>query len=292
MGFYQSINYIDNNILSVEPITWGDFKILGLQENYPKDYPLFYNFYKYQNENWCKLIRGILTNNINLVRDNVDKVNILNAIPVITNDPYNMIKFFDVKEAKKYSNNEIVNYLRGKYNEKSLNAPWSAQQTSTTLRGSFFSTVPSFDGVQPVKVMGSKVKPFRTPIVFNEVRIIGIPIKKSISLNDSEDIMNLNLLLAVLSGNLESVKNIIQSYFNISTIQTVITENLNELHLDLVYEAKRLGFNEIARYLEAVEKAQGKSFGNSFSEWLKFQKQDSELKLKEFLKPDIPMEED
>ena len=48
MGFYQNVNKIEDNILKIEPITWGNFQILGLQENYPKDNPVFYNFYKFQ----------------------------------------------------------------------------------------------------------------------------------------------------------------------------------------------------------------------------------------------------
>lgn len=295
MGFYQNVNKIEDNILKIEPITWGNFQILGLQENYPKDNPVFYNFYKFQNESWYNLIRGILTNDINLVRDNANKVDILGAAQVITNDPSNRIKFFSVQEAKKYSNDEIINYLRRIYDEKSLNAMWFGSQKAMTSRGSFFTMVPSFDGEQPAKVRADRVKMLNTPILFDKVRIIGLPIHASEPRDeymDLKDDINLQLLLAVASGNLEAVKDIAQSYPNVSTIQAVVTENFNELFLDLVYEANRLGFDEIVQCLEAVEKVQGKLFGIPFNEWLKSQKPDSELKLGEFVKLDIPMEED
>ena len=73
MSFYQNVNEIEDDILKIEPITWGNFQILGLQENFPKDDPVFYSFYRSRNESWHNLIRGILTNDINLVRDNVNK---------------------------------------------------------------------------------------------------------------------------------------------------------------------------------------------------------------------------
>lgn len=293
MSFYQNVNYIGNNI-STEPITWGNFKILGIEKGYPKDHP-FYYFFNPLNQNWYNLIRGILTNDINLVRDNVNKVDILSAAQVITNDPNNRIKLFTVKEAKKYSNDEIVNFLRKTYDEKCLNATWFGSQKTMTSRGSFFTMIPSFDGEQPAKVRADRVKMLNTPILFDKIRIIGLPIHASEPRDeymDLKDDINLQLLLAVASGNLEAVKDIVQSYPNVSTIQAVVTENFNELFLDLVYEANRLGFDEIVQCLEAVEKIQGEPFGIPFNEWLKSQKPDSELKLGEFVKVDTPMEED
>lgn len=66
--------------------------------------------------------------------------------------------------------------------------------------------------------------------------------------------LNLNLICAVASGNLNSVKNIIESDSNlISTIPSVITDNLNELNIDLSFEAEQMGFTEIARYLKDFE---------------------------------------
>lgn len=292
MSFYQNVNKMESDFLEIEPITWGKFQILGI-EDYPKDNPVFYNFYKSQNESWHNLIRGILTNDINLVRDNANKVDILGAAQVITNDPNNRIKFFSVQEAKKYSNDEIINYLRRIYDEKSINAMWFGSQKAITSRGSFFTMVPSFDGEQPAKVRANRVKMLNTPILFDKIRIIGLPVHASEPRDeymDLKDEINLHLLLAVASGNLEAVKDITQSYPNVSTIQAVVTENFNELFLDLVYEANRLGFYEIARCLRDVEKAQGKYSRLSLSELQK--RQDGRLKLGEFLKVDIPMEED
>lgn len=290
MSFYQNVNEIEDDILKIEPITWGNFQILGLQENFPKDDPVFYSFYRSRNESWHNLIRGILTNDINLVRDNVNKVDILGVAQVVTNDPNNRVKFFSVQEAKKYSNDEIINYLRKIYDEKCLNVEGFCSQKAITSRGSFFTMVPSFDGEQPAKIRPNRVKMLKTPILLDKIRAIGVPIYVSNPTDDYEDSMNLQLSLAVFSGNLEAVKDITQSHFNVSTIQPVITENFNELFLDLVYEAKRLGFYEIARCLRAVEIAQGKYSELSFSELQK--QQESGLKLGEFVKLDIPMEEE
>lgn len=290
MSFYQNINEIDDDILKIEPITWGNFQILGLLENCPKDDPVFYNFYRSQNESWYNLMRGILTNDINLVRDNVNKVDILGALRVVTNDPNNRVKFFSVQEAKKYSNSEIINYLRKIYDEKCLNIEGFCSQKAITSRGSFFTTVPSFDGEQPAKIKADRVKMLKTLILLDKIRVIGVPIHVSNPTDDYEDSINLQLSFAVFSGNLEAVKDITKLYPNVSTIQPIITENFNELFLDLVYEANRLGFYEIARCLRDVEKAQGKYSRLSLSELQK--RQDGGLKLGEFVKVDIPMEED
>ena len=292
MSFYQNVNDIGNNI-STEPITWGNFKILGIEKGYPKDHP-FYYFCNPLNQNWYNLIRGILTNDINLVRDNVNKVDILSAAQVITNDPNNRIKLFTVKEAKKYSNDEIVNFLRKIYDEKCLNATWFGSQKTMTSRGSFFTMIPSFDGEQPAKIKADKVKMLKTPISIGKIRVIGVPAEEESEFsNYSQKEVDLRLALAVFSGNLEVVKDIMKSNYNVSTIQPVITENFNELFLDLVYEAGRLGFYEIARCLKAAERSPGKNFELSFDEWLDLQTQEeSGLKLGEFVKVDTPMDEE
>ena len=325
MSFFQNVNKMESEFLEIEPITWGNFQILAI-DDCPKDDPMFLfccmfgnGFYKSWTEGWQNLMRGILTNDINLVRDNVNKVDILGALRVVTNDPNNRVKFFSIKEAKKYSNDEIINYLRNIYDEKSLNATWFGSQKAITSRGSFFTTVPSFDGEQPAKLKAERVKMLNPSILFDKIRIIGLPIPipapkkphrdvggmnadcfrdelglfkpdpedKYINLDEAID---LQLLFAVTSGNLEAVKDITKSYPNVSTIQPVVTENFNELFLDLVYEANRLGFYEIARCLRDVEKAQGKYPRLSLSELQKRQK--GGLKLGEFVKVDLPMEED
>lgn len=328
MSFFQNVNKMESEFLEIEPITWGNFQILAI-DDCQKDNPKFLfdcmfgcmfntGFYKSWTEGWQNLMRGILTNDINLVRDNVNKVDILGALRVVTNDPNNRVKFFSVKEAKKYSNDEIINYLRNIYDEKSLNATWFGSQKAITSRGSFFTTVPSFDGEQPAKIEAKRVKMLNPSILFDKIRIIGLPIPiaapkkphrdvggmnadskyervffepdskdKYINLDEAID---LQLLFAVASGNLGAVKDITKSYPNVSTIQPVVTENFNELFLDLVYEANRLGFYEIARCLRDVEKAQGKYPRLSLSELQK--QQGSGLKLGEFVKLDIPMEEE
>ena len=100
MSFYQEAKV--NDMWEVDPVAWGNFKIIGLEESYPKNNFMAACYCKLKNKKWYNLIRGILTNDINLVKENIDKIDILKTFPVITNDPNESTKLFSVMEAKKY----------------------------------------------------------------------------------------------------------------------------------------------------------------------------------------------
>lgn len=265
MSFYCNAKV--DTISEVNPIQWGNFKIVGLKENYPKNDPIAGYYCKLKNQKLYNLILGILTNNINLVKDNIDNIDILRAFSVITNDPDQRIKLFSVKEAKKYSSIEIQNFIREKYNTKSLNNDscfW--QQKVRKSRGSYFETIPSFDGKQFVKVNSNQFKALSNPISIGRLNIIGVPTSSAayplVSSPNFEHAvrLNLNLICAVASGDLNSVKNIVESDNNsISTIPSVITDNLNKLNIDLPFEAEQMGFTEIARYLKNFEDYKNRS---------------------------------
>lgn len=260
MSFYQNLSTLKDNISEFNPITWGDFKIIGFKESHKESDPVSACYHKLQNQAWYDLILGILTNNINLVKENINKVEILKSVPVVIDDPNKSVKLFNVKEAKKYSNPEIQNLIREKYNNASLESKWNNQERPSNSRGSYFATVPSFDGIQLAKVKSSEFKSFKTPVRIGQVRIIGSYHVNYYQLSSNYEYyakLNLNLLHEVVLGNFDMVKNIVESNFgSICTTPSFITENLNKLNIDLPFEAMQLGFTQIAQYLENVEKAQ------------------------------------
>lgn len=290
MSFYQNMNIEKNNIWEISPIAWGDFKIVGFKELRSYSNPVAACYHKMQNQAWCDLILGILTNNIQLVKENISKVNILKVLPVVTNDPNKVVKLFSVKEAKKYSSAEIQNLIREKYDSASLNAKWAKQEKTRTSRGSYFTTVPSFDDVQLAKVKPNDFEPLANPITIGQVRIIGVSHNnyRQTSLNHEYYAkLNLNLLCAVMSGNFGMVQSIVESDFNsICTMPSFITENLNELHVDLPFEALQLGFTQIAQYLENVQKNQNQSCTPCFIR----AESTREITLGTFVKADTKME--
>ena len=77
MSFYQNLSTLKDNISEFNPITWGDFKIIGFKESHKESDPVSACYHKLQNQAWYDLILGILTNNINLVKENINKVEIL-----------------------------------------------------------------------------------------------------------------------------------------------------------------------------------------------------------------------
>ena len=290
MSFYQNMNIEKNNIWEISPITWGDFKIVGFKELRSYSDPVAACYHKMQSQAWYDLALGILTNNMQLVKENIDKVNILKVLPVVTNDPNKVVKLFSVKEAKKYSSAEIQNLIREKYNRASLNAKWAKQEKTRTSRGSYFTTVPSFDDVQLAKVKPNDFEPLANPITISQVRIVGVSHNnyRQTSLNHEYYAkLNLNLLCAVMSGNFGMVQSIVESDFNsICTMPSFITENLNELHVDLPFEALQLGFTQIAQYLENVQNAQNQSCTPCFIR----AESTREITLGTFVKADTKME--
>lgn len=263
MGFYQqNLNLRGNNIFGINPITWGDFEIVGFKEIYKKNDPISACLCRLKSQRWHDLILGILTNNINLVQENISQVDILSSIPVITNDPNKGTKFFNVKEAKKYSSPEIQDYIRKEYNYRALNrTSWFKQQTARNSRGSYFSTIPSFDGTQLAQIKPGSFKAFANPISVGGLQIIGMSDLFSNYGMPSQNIdyysnLHLNLLYATISGDLNMAKNIIESAPDVKlicTMPTFVTSNYNELHIDLPFEAEQLGFTQLAKYLEDFE---------------------------------------
>lgn len=291
MSFYQNLNTIKDDISEVNPITWGNFKIIGFKESHKETNPISACYHKLQNQAWYDLILGILTNNINLVKENINKVEILKSVPVVIDDPNKSVKLFNVKEAKKYSNTEIQNLIREKYNNASLNTKWREQEKTGNSKGSYFTTVPSFDGIQLAKVKPSEFKPFKKPVKIGQVRIIGsYQVNYHQTSPNYEYYAKLNLILlhAVVLGNFDMVKNIIESNFgSICTTPSFITENLNKLNINLPFEAMQLGFTQIAQYLEDVENAQNQGRSLHFE-----QPKESKQKiiLGDFVRSDVPME--
>lgn len=298
MSFYQEAKV--NDMWEVDPVAWGNFKIIGLEESYPKNNFMAACYCKLKNKKWYNLIRGILTNDINLVKENIDKIDILKTFPVITNDSNESIKFFSVKEAKKYSNREIQDLIREKYNAKLLNSnSYSKQTKARESRGSYFETIPSFDGNQPLKVKLDQFKAFAQPFWLRNLCIIGVPTNSSAYPPDTSENfeyavrLNLNLMCAVVSGNLDLVKNIVQSAPDISLVCTrpsFINENFNKLNIDLPFEAQQLGFTQIAEYLKYVEKIQNKYFGIPFGNCAKLETSALEEQLGTFVNAGTAME--
>ena len=90
-----------------------------------------------------------------------------------------------------------------------------------------------------------------------------------------------------MSGNFGMVQSIVESDFNsICTMPSFITENLNELHVDLPFEALQLGFTQIAQYLENVQNAQNQSCTPCFIR----AESTREITLGTFVKADTKME--
>ena len=298
MSFYQEAKV--NDMWEVDPVAWGNFKIIGLEESYPKNNFVAACYCKLKNKKWYNLIRGILTNNIDLVKENIDKIDILKTFPVITNDPNESIKFFSVKEAKKYSNREIQDLIREKYNAKLLNSNFCSKQTKAReSRGSYFETIPSFDEERLVKIKSDQFKAFAEPIFLKNFYIIGVPTDSSAYPPDTSANfeyavrLNSNLMCAVISGNLDLVKNIVQSAPDISLVCTrpsFITENFNKLNIDLPFEAEQLGFTQIAEYLKYVEKIQKKYFGIPFGNCTKLETSALEEQLGTFVNAGTAME--
>lgn len=298
MSFYQEAKV--NDMWEVDPVAWGNFKIIGLEESYPKNNFVAACYCKLNNKKWYNLIRGILTNDINLVKENIDKIDILKTFPVITDDPNESTKLFSVIEAKKYSNSEIQNFIKEKYNAKLLNSnSFSKQTKARESRGSYFETIPSFDGYQPLKVKLDQFKAFAQPFWLKNLCIIGIPTNSSAyppetSANFEYAVrLNLNLMCAVVSGNLDLVKNIVQSAPDISlvcTMPSVITSDFNKLNIDLPFEAEQLNFTQIAEYLKYVEKIQKKYFGIPFSNCTKLETSALEEQVGTFVNADTTME--
>lgn len=264
MSFYQqNFNNTENNVFEFDPITWGDFKITGLKESYNKSNLLSTCFCKLKSRMWHDIILGILTNNFELIKENIDKVDILTPVYVMTNDPNEHVKLFSIKEAEKYSNKEIKNYVRKKYMEKSSNhSSWlESQIAARDSRGSYFSTVSDFNVIRPKEVKQNSFKAFVNPITVGKVQIIGIPnicYPYKMPLQDAGyySKLNLNLLYAVISGNLNEVKSLVESAPDINFVYTIpayITNDYNELNVDLPFEAQQLGFTEIAQYLRSFE---------------------------------------
>lgn len=298
MSFYQEAKV--NDMWEVDPVAWGNFKIIGLEESYPKNNFMAACYCKLKNKKWYNLIRGILTNNIDLVKENIDKIDILKTFPVITNDSNESTKLFSVMEAKKYSNREIQDLIREKYNAKLLNSNSYPKQTKAReSRGSYFETIPSFDGNQPLKVKLDQFKAFAQPFWLRNLCIIGLPTDSSAYPPDTSANfeyavrLNLNLMCAVISGNLDLVKNIVQSAPDISLVCTrpsFITENFNKLNIDLPFEAEQLGFTQIAEYLKYVEKIQKKYFGIPFGNCTKLETSALEEQLGTFVNAGTAME--
>lgn len=291
MSFYHNLSTMKDSISEVSPITWGDFKIIGFKESHKDSDPISACYHKLQNQAWYDLMLGILTNNINLVKENINKVQILKSVPVVIDDPNKSVKLFSVKEAKKYSSPEIQNLIREKYDNASINEKWFNQEELRNSRGSYFSTVPSFDGIQLAKIKPSEFKLFKNPFKIGQVRIIGSYHANyhQMSLNyDYYAKLNLNLLRAVILGDFDTVKNIVESNFgSICTTPSFITEDLNKLNIDLPFEAMQLGFTQIAQYLENVETAQNQGNALPFDQ---SKESNQKITLGNFVRSDAQME--
>ena len=225
-----------------EPIPYGDVNIIGLYNSINSSVDL----------NEFNLIKGILTNNIGLVKQAVTSgISVHQCILVVTDSSDKKIPVFDVKDAaKKYSNKEIVDYLRKVYD-----AEWQKSYSSGFVFGSatappseltYFTEIPAFDGTQLLNVIPENFISLDSPVEFQGQKIIGI--------SKEQDIESVKkIFTGLVTRNEELIKSTINAT-NVGSLKfiQVVTNDFHEMNISVLSEAKNLKLNDTVDYINSL----------------------------------------
>lgn len=240
-----------------EPLKWGDTSIIGIPCDWERT-GFLANYFLMQRTAESKLIKGIFTNNLSLVRQGVeDGARITQPIKVITTDAPITVKDFFVPEAKKFSNADIVNYLRKVFNDACLREYRSAHingfgPSQLRVRRSEVETVMMFDGLQPLPVKEEDVEKMDLPLSFGDNKIIGF-----VKGNGLDRSICTTFITGVLTGNFEMVKKAVDSgKIILANTIPVVTSDMIQINFDPIAESKNTGDPVITDYLLSVNEQQ------------------------------------
>lgn len=261
------------DIMFGEPFKWGETEILGIACNWDKTDFLAESKMR-ESVATSKLIRGIFTNNLSLIKQGVEEgTRITQPIDVITSDPTHRGRFIFVTDLKQYMSAEIVDYLRKAFNERKLaecrasrHHGYGFGQTRVYGPGqhSDVHTIFLFDGETPLKIEADEIDRIAEPIDFLDTKIIGFIKDWSSAYRPLDKDMYEKLVRGILTGNLDMIKSAVESgKVEISTFP-VVTSDGRQIDFEPLVEARYCANKGIMDCLrKANDKWWSKRFGGS-----------------------------
>ncbi len=259
------------DIMFEEPLRWGDKEILGIACDWEKTDSFGRDVRMPQSIAASKLLRGILTNNLSLVRQGVEEgAQITQPIQIVTSDRAYDYEYFDVPDVKhcKGVSREIVDYLRKAYNGKRLSERKSARRYGYGINDSslFISehskeeVISLFDGEVPLKIEADEVDKISEPIDFLDTKIVGFIKDWCSAFRPLDKDMCEKLVRGILTENLDMVKSAVESGKIKIGMFPVVTSEGKQVNFEPFREAVHCKNKEIADYLKRVQDEQMKFY--------------------------------
>ncbi len=250
------------DIMFDKPLKWGKIEILGVPCNWEKTDSFKQEISLPANIAGSKLIKGIFTNNLELVKEGVaEGARITQYIEVITSDKDNKEQILFITDLKEYMSAEITDYLRKAYNTKFLAERKLSRQYGYGFgpeyqygpgQHSYVHIVRLFDGDEPLKIEEYEIDKIAEPIDFLNTKIVGFikgwnshfcPLDK----NACE-----KLVRGILTDDLNMVKSAVESNKSIIRIFPVVTSEGLQIDFEPFVEAGYCKNKEIIDYLSKV----------------------------------------
>lgn len=249
------------DIMFDKPLKWGKIEILGVPCNWEKTNP-FCQSNLLANIAGSKLIKGIFTNNLELVKEGVaEGARITQYIEVITSDKDNKEQILFVTDLKEYMSAEITDYLRKAYNTKFLAERKLSRQYGYGFgpeypygpgQHSYVHIVRLFDGDEPLKIEEYEIDKIAEPIDFLNTKIVGFIKGWNSHFCPLDKAACEKLVRGILNDDLNMVKSAVESNKSIIRIFPVVTLEGLQIDFEPFVEAGYCKNKEIIDYLSKV----------------------------------------